>query len=277
VSKPLGLSADKLGVDIHIIAADPSPVRNIDLCVRSAHLGVRAIVASPVAAGLAILSEEERELGVALVDLGAGVTNVSLFAGGMLVGLASIPTGGRDITDDIASAFGTRRDQAERVKCFHGSAMTSPRDNHEMIEVPPIGGEEGSEMARVPRAQLTAVIRQRLEALTGDIAAALKDLGYTGPVGRQVVLSGGGAELKGVAEYMQGVLGRAVRVGRPKGLSGMPEAHSGPGFATLAGLALFAASDDLDLRGSPATGEAPQKQASGGLIGRLVAAVRSAY
>ncbi|CAA9513807.1 MAG: Cell division protein FtsA [uncultured Sphingomonadaceae bacterium] len=278
VSNPLGLYADKLGVDIHIIAADPSPVRNIDLCVRSAHLGVRAIVASPVAAGLAILSEEERELGVALVDLGAGVTNVSLFAGGMLVGLASIPVGGRDITDDIASAFGTRRDQAERVKCFHGSAMTSPRDNHEMIEVPHISGEEETaETPRVPRAQLTAVIRQRLEALTGDIAAALKELGYTGPVGRQVVLSGGGAELKGVAEYMQGVLGRAVRVGRAKGLVGMPEAHGGPGFATLAGLALFAASDDLDLRGGAAPGEVIQKAATGGLFSRLMAAFRTAY
>jgi len=278
VHKPLGLYADKLGVDIHIIAADPSPVRNIDLCVRSAHLGVRAIVASPVAAGLAILSDEERELGVALVDLGAGVTNVSLFAGGMLVGLASIPMGARDITDDIASAFGTRRDQAERIKCFHGSAMTSPRDNHEMIEVAPIGGEEdGTEAARVPRAQLTAVIRQRLEALTGDIASALKDLGYTGPVGRQVVLSGGGAELKGVAEYMQGVLGRAVRVGRPKGLTGLPDAHGGPGFATLTGLALFAVSDDLDLRGAPTTIETVQKATAKRLFGRLMSAVRSSY
>lgn len=278
VHKPIGLYADKLGVDIHIIAADPSPVRNIDHCVRSAHLGVRAIVASPVAAGLAVLSQEERELGVALVDLGAGVTNVSLFAGGMLVGLASIPTGGRDITDDIASAFGTQRDRAERVKCFHGSAMTSPRDNHEMIEVPPIGAEEdGTATSRVPRAQLTAVIRQRLEALTGDIAAALKDLGYTGPVGRQVVLAGGGAELKGVADYMQGVLGRAVRVGRPKGLTGMPEAHAGPGFATLHGLALFAAADDLDLRGSTPAGEVTQKTTGKGLFGRLMTAVRSSY
>ncbi len=278
VHKPLGLYADKLGVDIHIIAADPSPVRNIDLCVRSAHLGVRAIVASPVAAGLAILSEEERELGVALVDLGAGITNVSVFAGGMLVGLASIPTGARDITDDIASAFGTRRNQAERIKCFHGSAMTSPRDNHEMIEVPPVGGEDGGlEIARVPRAQLTAVIRQRLEAMTGDIATALKDLGYSGPVGRQVVLSGGGAELKGVAEYMQGVLGRAVRVGRPKGVTGLPEAHGGPGFATLAGLALFAAADDVDLRGGQATGPVIRPATNTGLFGRLMAAVKSAY
>src|SRR3712207_4577648 len=109
VKKPLGLHADKLAVDIHVISAEPSPIRNLDLCVRSAHLGVSAIVASPVAAGKSCLSEEERELGVALVELGGGVTNVSVFAGGMLVGLASLPIGGVDITDDIASAFGTRR------------------------------------------------------------------------------------------------------------------------------------------------------------------------
>ena len=178
MKKPLGLHADKLAVDIHVIAGDPSPVRNLDLCVRSAHLGVEAIVASPVAAGKACLSDEERELGVALVELGAGVTNVSVFAGGMLLGLKSIPVGGIDITDDIASAFGTRRVEAERMKCFYGSATTSPRDNHDMIELSPIAGsEEGTEAARITRAQLIAVIRQRLEHLTGEIAAALKDLG----------------------------------------------------------------------------------------------------
>ena len=105
------------------------------MCIRSAHLGVKSIVASPIAAAMACLTEEERELGVALVELGAGVTNVSLFAGGMLVGLPSIPIGAKDITDDIACAFGIAAPQAERMKCFHGSAMTSPRDNHEMIEV----------------------------------------------------------------------------------------------------------------------------------------------
>ncbi|MEA3062037.1 MAG: cell division protein FtsA, partial [Sphingomonadales bacterium] len=216
VKKPLGLHADRLGVDIHVIAAEPSPVRNLDLCVRSAHLGVEAIVASPVAAGKACLSDEERELGVALVELGAGVTNVSVFAGGMLVGLKSLPVGGIDVTDDIASAFGTRRVEAERMKCFYGSAMTSPRDNHDMIELSPIAGsEEGTEASRITRAQLIAVIRQRLEHLTGEIAAALKDLGFGGPFGRQVVLTGGGSELKGIADYAQGVLGRAVRVGRP--------------------------------------------------------------
>ncbi|USI73628.1 cell division protein FtsA [Sphingomonas morindae] len=278
VKKPLGLYADKLGVDIHVVAADASPVRNLDLSVRSAHLAVRAIVAAPIATGLACLSEEERELGVALVELGAGVTNVSLFAGGMLVGLAAIPLGGQDITDDIASAFGTRRSQAERMKCFYGSATNSPRDNHDMIDVAPMAGsEEGAEPQRITRAQLIAVIRQRLDMLSGEIAAALKALGFTGPVGRQVVLTGGGAELKGIADYIQGVLGRAVRVGRPRGLAGLPEAHAGPAFATLAGLALYAASNPTDLRAPDPAAVRVGRSSGGGLISRLIAAFRSSY
>jgi cell division protein FtsA len=278
VKKPLGLHADRLGVDIHVIAAEPSPVRNLDLCVRSAHLGVEAIVASPVAAGKACLSDEERELGVALVELGAGVTNVSVFAGGMLVGLKSLAVGGIDVTDDIASAFGTRRVEAERMKCFYGSAMTSPRDNHDMIELSPIAGsEEGTEASRITRAQLIAVIRQRLEHLTGEIAGALKDLGFAGPFGRQVVLTGGGSELKGIADYAQGVLGRAVRIGRPS-LPGLPDAHSGPAFATLVGLAQFAASSELDLRAVMSPQQAVQKESGGGnVVQRLISAFRSGF
>jgi len=277
VKKPLGLHADTLGVDIHVVAADGSPVRNLDLCVRSAHLEVKSIIASPVATGMACLSEEERELGVALVEIGAGLTNVSLFAGSMLVGLASIPFGSADITDDIASAFGTRRQQAERMKCFYGSATTSPRDNHDMIEVAPISSEDDAgEGGRITRAQLISVIRQRLDHLVGEISRELKELGFTGPVGRQVVLTGGGAELKGLADYMQGALGRAVRLGRPRGLNGLPEAHSGTGFATLAGLIHYAASDPLDLR---ATGshQMVTRTAGGGLVKRLMAAFRYGY
>ncbi|MBA3676971.1 MAG: cell division protein FtsA [Sphingosinicella sp.] len=277
VKKPLGLHADKLAVDIHVIAAEPSPVRNLDLCVRSAHLGVEAIVASPVAAGKACLSEEERELGVALVELGAGVTNVSVFVGGMLVGLISIGIGGIDITDDIASAFGTRRVEAERMKCFYGSATTSPRDNHDMIELAPMaGGEEATEATRITRAQLIHVIRQRLEHLMGEIAAALKELGFAGPFGRQVVITGGGSELKGMADYAQGVLGRAVRVGRPR-VPGLPEAHGGPAFATLVGLAQFAASNELDLRQVRSPGAAPLRTTGGSVVQRMISAFRSGY
>ena len=278
VKTPLGLHADTLGVDIHVVAAEASPVRNLDLCVRSAHLAVKAIVASPIAAGMACLSDEERELGVALVELGAGVTNVSLFAGGLLVGLKSIPIGGADITDDISSAFGTRRARAERMKCFYGSATSSPRDNHDMIDVAPIGSEdENADTNRITRAQLIGVIRQRLDHWFGEITKALDEMGFSGPVGRQVVLTGGSAELKGIADYAQGVLGRAVRVGRPRGMAGMPEAHSGPAFATLVGLAHFAATDPADLRQLPAAGQAVHKTSAGGLFSRFVAALRSSY
>jgi cell division protein FtsA len=277
VKKPHGLHSDKLAVDIHVVAADPSPVRNLDLCVRSAHLGVSAIVASPVAAGKSCLSDEERELGVALVELGGGVTNVSVFAGGMLVGLKSLAMGGIDITDDIASAFGTRRAEAERIKCFYGSAMTSPRDNHDMIELAPIAGaEDGTEASRITRAQLIAVIRQRLEHLAGEITTALKDLGFSGPFGRQVVLTGGGSELKGIADYAQGVFGRAVRIGRPK-MAGLPEAHSGPAFSTLAGLAQFAASKELDLRQITAPDTVISRPEGGNIVQRLIAAFRTQY
>ncbi|HEU0309896.1 MAG TPA: cell division protein FtsA [Sphingomicrobium sp.] len=275
VSHPIGLHADRLGVDIHVVAADPAPLRNIDFVIRSAHLGVKAIVASPVAAALACLTPEERELGVALVELGAEVTNVSLHAGGMLVGLRSIPLGAKDITDDIACAFGVQRREAERMKCRFGSAMTSPRDNHEMVEATPIGGDDVGEPLRITHAQLITVIRQRTEQITNEIERALKELGFSGPVGRQVVLTGGGAELKNIADYMQGVLGRAVRVGRPKTITGLPEAHSGPGFSTLVGLAMLAGEGSGDIRDLAMVGV--QKKPASGMFGRLVAAMRGGF
>jgi cell division protein FtsA len=279
VKKPLGLHADRLGVHIHVVAADGSPVRNLDMCVRSAHLEVKSIIASPVATGMACLSEEERELGVALVEMGAGITNVSVFAGGMLVGLASIPFGAADITDDIASAFGTRRAQAERMKCFYGSANASPRDNHDMIDVAPVSGEDDAgESSRITRAQLIAVIRQRLEHLMGEVQKSLTSLGFEGPVGRQIVLTGGGAELKGIADYAQQALGRAVRVGRPRGLTALPDAHAGPGFATLAGLAFYAASDPVDLRQPEVpVDQAVHRPRGGAMVQRLLTAFRTNY
>jgi cell division protein FtsA len=257
VKKPLGLHADRLGVDI---------------------LEVNSIVASPVATGMTCLSEEERDLGVALVELGAAVTNVSLFAGGMLVGLASLPYGAADITDDIASAFGVRRSQAERMKCFYGSAMQSPRDHREMIEIAPIASDgQSAEGGRITRAQLVGIICQRLDHLIGEIGKTLKELGFTGPVGRQVVLTGGGAELKGIADYAQTALGRAVRIGRPRGLTGLPEAHSGPAFATLAGLALYGASNPADLRWLPSSKQTVHKAPGSAVIQRLITALRTNY
>jgi cell division protein FtsA len=129
---------------------------------------------------------------------------------------------------------------------------------------------------RITRAQLMMVIRQRVEELTAQIEASLKTLGFTGPVGRQVVLTGGGAELKNIADYMQGVLGRAVRVGRPRTITGLPDAHSGPAFSTLVGLAFLAGSGSSDIRdiGLPTN---RRKAPSTGMIGRLIDAMRGGF
>src|SRR5690606_1160276 len=135
VANPRGLHAERLGVDIHVMLADGAPMRNLTEAVQNAHLDVEAVVASPLATGYACLTDEERDLGVALVEFGAQVTNVSVHTGGMLVGLTAIPRGSADITDAIASAFGIRRFQAERLKCKHGSAIASPADHREMVPV----------------------------------------------------------------------------------------------------------------------------------------------
>jgi cell division protein FtsA len=248
VANPLGLHADRLGVDIHVLLADPAPVRNLDIAARAAHLGVEAVVASPVATGLSCLSQEERELGVALVEMGAGVTNVSVFVGGLLVGLATLNQGASDITDDIASAFGLRRAEAERLKCYYGSAISSPRDHQDVLEVAAPDDPARSDRPKITRAQLNAIICQRIDMIIAEVSKALKDMGFSSPGRHHVVLTGGGAELRGLADHMQAALGRSVRIGRPQGLAALPEAHAGPAFSTLVGLVLYGNSNPIDLR-----------------------------
>jgi cell division protein FtsA len=255
IANPKGLHAERLGVDIHVMLADGAPMRNLTEAVQNAHLEVEGVVASPLATGYACLTTEERDLGVALVEFGAQVTNVSVHMGGMLVGLVAIPRGSADITDAIASAFGIRRFQAERLKCVYGSAIASPADHREMIPVNGSGEDRTGPVARgadesnrIPRAELIGVITGELDRLISDVGRALEAMGYSGRQGRQVVLTGGGAELAGLADYAQAALGKPVRVGRPPQLRGLPEAHGVPGFATLAGLVLYAAEDPIDIR-----------------------------
>ncbi len=278
VADPIGLHADRLGVDIHMILADAAPVRNVDMATRAAHLEVEAVVVAPIATGMSCLTLEERELGVALVEFGAGITNVSLFIGGMMVGLQTIQQGAADITDDIAAVFGIRRAQAERLKCFHGSALSTPRDHQEVLEVT---GDDGQPVAtigpRITRAQLNSVICQRVNGIITEIAKALKDLGFAGPTGHQVVLTGGGAELKGIAEHMQASLGRTVRIGKPTGISGIPEAHSGPAFTTLMGLVRYAASDPVDLKYGYTDTSGGGGSSSVGIFERILRAIRDNF
>jgi cell division protein FtsA len=259
VANPRGLHAERLGVDIHVVLADGAPLRNLTEAVQSAHLEVEGVIAAPLAAGHACLSPEERELGVALVEIGAEVTNVAVFAGGMLVGLKAVSMGSASITDAIAGSFGIRRSQAERLKCVAGSAIASRSDHSELV---PVNGPEeaidgapagplargADDKNRIVRAELVAVVMQQLGILTSEIGKALKAIGFFGPRAGQVVITGGGAELAGMPEFMQAALGQPVRLERPPQLPGLPEAHLAPGFATLVGLCLYAAEDPVDIR-----------------------------
>ncbi len=284
VSDPKGLHAERLGVDIHVMLADGAPIRNITEAVQNAHLQVEAVVGSPIAAGYACLSPEERDLGVALVEFGAEVTNVSVYAAGMLLGLVTIPMGSGDVTDAIASAFGIRRFQAERLKCVHGSAIASPSDHREMIPVNAPGDEMTGPIARhaddknrIPRAELVSVITEQMARLMDEIGRALKSLGFTGQRGQQIVLTGGGAELAGLADYAQSALGKPVRIGRPLHIKGLPEAHGTPGFSTLAGLVLYAAADPIDIRKVGRAKQDITRFDKLGLVGRLYRALREYF
>ncbi len=284
VADPKGLHAERLGVDIHVMMADGAPVRNITEAVQNAHLDVEAVVASPVAAGHACLTPEERDLGVALVELGAEVTNVSIHGAGMLLGLASIPVGSADITDAIASAFGIRRFQAERLKCVNGSAIASPADHREMIPVNAPGEEASGPVARhaddknrIPRAELISVITAQLGQLMEEISKALKSLGFTGQRGQQIVLTGGGAEMVGLADYAQAALGRPVRIGSAPRLPGLADGHAKPGFATLAGLVLYAAADPVDIRSIRPGFQSAHRYSGLGLVNRVYRAVREYF
>lgn len=284
VANPKGLHAERLGVDLHVMMAEGAPVRNITEAVQNAHLDVETVVASPVAAGHACLSHEERELGVALVEIGGEVTNVSVYAAGMLLGLVAIPMGSSDVTDAIASAFGIRRFQAERLKCVAGSAIASPTDHREMIPVNGPGESGGGPVARhaddrnrIPRAELVSVITGQMGHLMDEIGKALKLMGFTGERGRQVVLTGGGSELAGLADFAQSALGRPVRIGKPPQLRGLPEAHAVPGFSTLAGLVLYAAADPVDIR-AIGLGYTPTTRYTGlGLVQRLYGALKEYF
>lgn len=285
IANPRGLHAETLGVDVHVMLAEGPPVRNLIEAIQGAHLDVEGVVASPLATSYACLSREERELGVALIELGAEVTNVSVYAAGMLLGMQAVPHGAGDITDAIASRFGIRRMHAERLKCVSGSAIAAPSDHKEMICVLGPNEDDGDHQVvrgaddrnRVPRAELVSVVTDQLAALTASLAEALKELGFSHTKGGKVVLTGGGAELAGIADYVQGALGRPVRIGRPSALPGLPEAHAVPGFAMLAGLCLYAADDPPDIRSIGPRHQTAQRYGDARPFGRVLKALRDYF
>jgi len=239
VQDPLNLLGQSLGVDMHVVTGENPPLRNLELCINRAHLSVEAMVATPYASGLAALVEDETEMGVACIDMGAGTTTLSVFMGKRFVYCDAIAVGAHHVTMDIARGLSTRLDEAEKLKVLHGSALAGSNDNEVMIGVPQIGEENSDHAHQVPRAQLIRIIRPRIEEILELVRDKLNRSGFADAVGKRLVLTGGGSQLNGLGEVARRILSRNVRLGRPMGIKGMPESAKGAAFSTAVGLLIY--------------------------------------
>ncbi|MFN4011947.1 cell division protein FtsA [Pannonibacter sp.] len=238
IRDPRGMMGLKLGVDMQVVTTEVPPVRNLELCINRGHLQVETLVATPFASGLSTIVDDEAELGVACIDMGGGTTTLSVFVEGQMVHLDAIAVGGQHVTTDIARAFATRLTDAERLKTLHGSALATSVDDRDMLTIPPVEGE-GDLPNQIPRSALTRVIRPRVEEILELVRDRLTASGFAGRVGKQIVLTGGASQLTGLSEVARRVIGRNVRLGRPLGVAGLPEAAKGPAFAASVGLLIY--------------------------------------
>jgi cell division protein FtsA len=239
VRDPRGMVGETLGVDMHVLTGDSAPLRNLELAINRAHLSVERIVATPYASGLAALVDDELEMGAACIDMGGGTTTISLFADGKFVHGDAISVGGSHVTMDMAKGLSTRLDHAERLKVMHGSALPGSTDDRDVVTIQPIGTDDGDVPLQVPRSVMTRIIRARVEETLEMLRDRLGRSGYGNAVGKRVVLTGGASQLAGLPEAARRILGRNVRLGRPLGIAGLPEAAKGPAFSTVVGLMIY--------------------------------------
>jgi cell division protein FtsA len=236
INDPRKMYGKKLGADLHIITGLPSVTRNLAHCIGRCHLNVEEYIASPYASSLACLEEDEKQLGVTLIDMGGGVTSFTVFSGGKNVYTDAIPIGGMHVTNDIARGLSTSLSHAERLKTLHGSAIASPSDDQVMVDVPPLGEEDLDDNNTLPRSMLVGVIRPRIEEIFEMIRSKIEMGGATNMAGKRVVLTGGASQLLGAREMANTILGKQVRLARPRMLPGLAEAVSGPAFSTALGM-----------------------------------------
>jgi cell division protein FtsA len=257
IRDPRGMVGDTLGVDMHVLTADAVPLRNLELCINRSHLSIERMVATPYASGLAALVDDEAEMGAACIDMGGGTTTISVFVDGKFVHADALPVGGNHVTMDLARGLSTRLEDAERLKVMHGSALpASAADDRDIVSIQPIG-DETEQPLQVPRSVMTRIVRARIEEILELVRDRLNRSGYGTLVGRRVVLTGGASQLAGLPEAARRLLGRNVRLGRPLGVAGLPEAAKGPAFAAPIGLLIY-----------PQMAEFESRAAKGGILTR---------
>jgi len=233
IGDPLGMSGSRLEANVHIVTGAVSSIQNAVNCVNRAGLEVCETVLDPIAAAETVLSPDERELGVALVDIGGGTTDLAIFRRGSVVHTAVLPAGGDHFTNDIAVGLRTPIPDAERIKKKHGCALSSLVRDDEVIDVPSVGGRKPRTLSRQI---LCEILQPRTEEIFTLVYEDIQRAGLETSINAGVVLCGGGAILEGVREVAEQVFDLPVRRGIPAGIGGLVDVVASPNFATAIGL-----------------------------------------
>jgi cell division protein FtsA len=233
IREPIGMSGVRLEVRVHIVTGAVSAVQNIVKCIRRCGLEVQDLILQPLASAEAILTQDEKDLGVALVDVGGGTTDIAIFTGGAIRHTQVIPIAGELITSDIAMALHTPTQDAEEIKLRFGVAKQSLVDPAERIEVPGLGDRGPRQLSRQA---LAAVIEPRVEELLTYVQQAIRESGHAERLSSGIVLTGGTALLPGVVELAEDIFLKPVRVGLPIYSGGLADVVRSPRYATAVGL-----------------------------------------
>lgn len=240
VREPLGMSGVRLEVKVHMVTGAVSAAQNIVKCVRRCGLEVNDLILQPLASSVAVLSEDEKDLGVCLVDIGGGTTDMAVFTHGAIRHTAVIPIAGDQITNDIAMALRTPTKDAEDIKQRFGSALSQLADPQEMVDVPGVGDRISRQLSRKTLAE---VIEPRVEELYSLVQAELRRSGYEELLSSGVVLTGGSSAMQGMVELGEEIFHMPVRIGLPMYSGGLAEVVRSTRYATGVGLLISGANE----------------------------------
>lgn len=245
VKDPLGMSGVRLEAKVHIVTGAVSSAQNIIKCSNKTGLNVADIVLEPLASAEATLTQDEKELGVVLIDIGGGTTDVAMFSDGSIVHSSVMAIGGSHITNDVAVGLRTPAQEAEKIKIKHGCSLVRLVRNDETVEVPGVGGR-GSRS--VPRKVLAEIIEPRVEEIFALVNRDLIKSGYKNLMASGIVITGGSTLLQGMAELAEEVFDLPVKIGVPQGVGGLVDVVRSPIYSTGVGLVLYGAAQSAGIR-----------------------------
>ena len=245
IKEPLGISGVRLEARVHIITGAVASAQNIVKCANRCGLNVQDIVLASIASSRAVLSPEEQELGVALIDIGGGTTDLTVFHAGAVKHTAVVSVGGNHITNDIAAGLRTPLSAAEEIKCKYGTGLSSQVSQDETIEVSSTGGRPARVLSKLV---LSEIIEPRVSEIFTLLQRELIRSGSDEYLTSGLVLTGGGAKLKGIAQVAEQTFNLPVRVGAPRGIAGLNDLVNMPEYSTAVGLVLYAAGNSERLR-----------------------------